>query len=131
MYINMPLIGVILALAVSSLPNLPSELNTLTWSKFASIDWLGRLLHFSFIVLFSLVVVFSGSTWDWDFFGTIIVWTLAGIVFICYIVQQLVPLFMTREHQALPVGLFLQDKNFFFICLSTLAAGGSYGIALY
>ncbi|PTB66101.1 hypothetical protein BBK36DRAFT_1168730 [Trichoderma citrinoviride] len=127
MYINMPLIGVILALAVSSLPNLPSELNTLTWSKFASIDWLGRLLHFSFIVLFSLVVVFSGSTWDWDFFGTIIVWTLAGIVFICSygIALYYTPLFFAfiRGLSPIDAAVRLLPYNCSFIASTILFAG--------
>ncbi|KAL6691575.1 major facilitator superfamily domain-containing protein [Trichoderma pleuroticola] len=44
---------------------------------------------------------------------------------------QLKPLFTTREHQIFPVALFFENRNFILIFISTFAAGGSYGIALY
>ncbi|KKP01719.1 major facilitator superfamily transporter [Trichoderma harzianum] len=100
-------------------------------SRLTSIDWIGAISHFAFVILSSMVLIFSGSTWDWGFGGTIAVWVITGVLFIFYAVQQLKPLFTTREHQIFPVALFFENRNFLLIFISTFAAGGSYGIALY
>ncbi|KAK4060785.1 uncharacterized protein Triagg1_10628 [Trichoderma aggressivum f. europaeum] len=131
MYINIPFIGLILTIAVISLPSLSADQSTTASTKLTSIDWIGALSHFSFVILSSVVLIFSGSTWDWGFGGTIAVWVITGVLFIFYTVQQLKPLFTTREHQIFPVALFFENRNFLLIFISTFAAGGSYGIALY
>lgn len=131
MYINIPFIGLILTLAVISLPSLSADQSSTASTKLTRIDWIGAFSHFSFVILSSMVLIFSGSTWDWEFGGTIAVWVIAGVLFIFYTVQQLKPLFTTREHQIFPVALFFENRNFLLIFISTFAAGGSYGIALY
>ncbi|KAL7800678.1 major facilitator superfamily domain-containing protein [Trichoderma afarasin] len=131
MYINIPFIGLILTIAVISLPNLSADQSSTASSKLTSIDWIGAISHFAFVILSSMVLIFSGSTWDWGFGGTIAVWVITGVLFIFYTVQQLKPLFTTREHQIFPVALFFENRNFLLIFISTFAAGGSYGIALY
>ncbi|PKK52043.1 hypothetical protein CI102_2173 [Trichoderma harzianum] len=131
MYINIPFIGLILTIAVISLPSLSADHSSMPSSKLTKIDWIGAISHFAFVILSSMVLIFSGSTWDWGFGGTIAVWVITGVVFIFYTVQQLKPLFTTREHQIFPVALFFENRNFLLIFISTFAAGGSYGIALY
>ncbi|QYS97939.1 Efflux pump antibiotic resistance [Trichoderma simmonsii] len=131
MYINIPFIGLILTIAVISLPSLSANQSSTPSSKLTKIDWTGAISHFAFVILSSMVLIFSGSTWDWGFGGTIAVWVITGVLFIFYTVQQLKPLFTTREHQIFPVTLFFENRNFLLIFISTFAAGGSYGIALY
>lgn len=129
MYINIPFIGLILVLAAISIPVLYAEPNTLL--KLNNIDWTGGILHFAFIVLFNLVLIFSGSTWSWGFGATVAVWVIVGVLFIFYAVQQFFPLFTTRRRQIFPIGIFLENRAIPLIFISTFAAGGSYGIALY
>ncbi|KAJ4861246.1 major facilitator superfamily domain-containing protein [Trichoderma breve] len=129
MYINIPFIGFILTIAVISLPSLSADHSSAPSSKLTKIDWIGAISHFAFVILSSMVLIFSGSTWDWGFGGTIAVWVITGVLFIFYTVQQLKPLFTTREHQIFPVALFFENRNFLLIFISTFAAGGSYGLS--
>lgn len=98
--------------------------------KFKEIDWVGAALYAATIVLFMIVLTFSGSTFSWTSGGSIGLWVAFGVCLIAFVLQQGFKLFTSEEHRIFPVR-FLKSRTLVLLYIGTGAAGASEATMLF
>ncbi|KAK2059680.1 major facilitator superfamily transporter [Colletotrichum caudatum] len=130
MYVNLPVLAVIVVVAFVAMPPIHLAPNISLVDGLLAIDWTGVVLHMAGFILLCSALIFSGSSWDWSSHSAIVAWVFVGVIYASYFLQQYFCLFTSRKNRNLPADL-LKNRTVSMICLGTLAAGSSYGIALY
>ncbi|KAL6885796.1 major facilitator superfamily transporter [Trichoderma evansii] len=121
-YIVTPFLGVSMFAAVILLPNYNPSRGLSLQQSIHGIDWLGGLLHLAIVILFALVSVHSGSSWDWNSGHTIAIWVIIGIFLITYFIQQYSSFLTTPMPGLLALAA---------ICISTCYAVSLYYLPLF
>ncbi|KAF9874574.1 major facilitator superfamily transporter [Colletotrichum karsti] len=130
MYINLPVLAVIIVCNFLALPNMHAPNAVPMMQGLRAIDWAGVVLHVGGFILLCSALIFSGSTWEWSSHSTIIAWVFVGVIYIVYILQQKFCLLTSKERRNIPADI-LKNRTVILICVATSAVGGCYGIALY
>ncbi|TDZ17471.1 Efflux pump patC [Colletotrichum orbiculare MAFF 240422] len=130
MYINLPLLGMILLTTFIALPDLYATNVPPFMEGLRTIDWTGVVLHTAGFILLCSALVFSGSTWSWSSHSAIVAWVFVGVIYITYVLQQKFALLTTKERRNIPADLY-RNRTVSLICAATYAVGACYGIALY
>jgi Na+/melibiose symporter-like transporter len=98
--------------------------------KFAKFDWLGGVLNGAVLVIFMIVVSFSGSTYAWGSGASIALWVVFGICLIAYIAQQYFAILTTKENRIFPAH-FLKNRSLVLLYIATAGAAAAYEVTLY
>ena len=98
--------------------------------KLTQIDWVGSLLNASTLVLFMIVLTFSGSTWHWNAAGPITLWTFFGLSLILYVLQQTFSIFTTPERRLFPIH-FTKSRTLLLLYFTTAASASAMSVCLY
>ncbi|KAJ5336979.1 Major facilitator superfamily domain general substrate transporter [Penicillium brevicompactum] len=129
-YLNLPWVGLSLALAVLCLPRKYLGPDTSLVSRLMAIDPIGIAFNMAAPVLFALALEFSGSVWDWGSGASIATWVVFGVVLVGWIVQQCWCIGTTSEQRAVPLHL-LSRVDLLPLWIASGCAGASYAITLY
>ena len=129
-YVNLPFLGVGLAGCFIALPSYRAPTKLPLFSRLAQVDWVGAALHIISVVLFNIIVTFSGPVWAWNSGPSIAVWAVWSAVFVTYIIQQYFALFTTPERRIFPAHL-LKNRAVGLISLGVVGDGVAQGLALY
>ncbi|KAL0940437.1 efflux pump antibiotic resistance [Colletotrichum truncatum] len=130
MYINLPVLAIIMFASTIAVPNLHVPNSTSVIKGLLAVDWVGVVLHMSGFILFCSALIFSGSTWAWSSSSAIVAWVFVGVIYVVYILQQKFCLFTNREHRNISADL-LKNRTVLLVCLATYGVGSSYGVTLY
>jgi hypothetical protein len=98
--------------------------------KLARFDWLGGILNGAVLVIFMIVVSFSGSTYAWDSGASIALWVVFAVCLIAYIAQQYFAIFTTKENRIFPVH-FLKNRSLVLLYIATAGTAAAYEVTLY
>lgn len=128
-YINIPLGGVALLLAICCLPSCHLELTPRNM-RLPRIDILGIVFNVISPVLFAVATTFSGSIWSWGSTESIAVWAIFGLTLFAWTLQQHLCILTTPDDRACPSHMF---KHLGLLPLWTICgcAGATYAVALY
>jgi MFS family permease len=129
-YLNLPLAGLALLLAVFCLPahNLAPALSG--WKRLSRIDPLG--IGFNVIVpfLFAVATTFSGPIWRWASLESFVTWVVFGIALVAWSVQQGFCILTTVEERAFPMHM-LSRTDLVPLWIASGCAGAAYAVTLY
>lgn len=98
--------------------------------KLKEIDWIGAALYAATVVLFMIVLTFSGSTFAWKSGGSIALWVAFGVCLIAFVLQQGCKIFTSEEHRIFPVH-FLKSRTLVLLYIGTGAASASEATMLF
>ncbi|KAL3464521.1 major facilitator superfamily domain-containing protein [Aspergillus heterothallicus] len=129
-YMNLPFVGLALALALICLPSKYLGPDISVPQRLIKIDPVGVLLNMASPVLFAVALEFSGPIWAWDSGATIAVWIIFGLVTIAWIVQQSFCIFTTPTERSIPVHL-MKRMDLLPIWMASGCAGACYAVTLY
>jgi hypothetical protein len=129
-YINLPLIGVISPVYIFLFPSRDPRPDLTIKQKFVEIHWIGATLKGAVLVLFMIVVTFSGSTYAWNSGVSIALWVVFGVCLIAYILQQALTIFTTFDHSIFPVH-FLKSRTLVLLYIATAGAAVAQATTLY
>ncbi|KAH8173500.1 major facilitator superfamily protein [Sarocladium implicatum] len=130
-YLNLPWVGVCVAIAFACLPShnlTPPEVPLV--QRLLKVDPLGIMFNMAAPVLLGIALTFSGPIWAWDDGRTIAIWVVFAVVFILWWVQQYFCIFTTAEQRAFPLHV-LPRRDLLPIWIASGCAGASYAIVLY
>lgn len=94
------------------------------------VDWLGSSLHMASFSLLISALISSGSRWPWHEGSAIAAWSLVGVLYIAYVIQQYFSILTEPANRVLPYDLF-RNRVIVLISLSTAMVGATYGVTLY
>ncbi|TGO14955.1 hypothetical protein BTUL_0046g00460 [Botrytis tulipae] len=120
-YINLPLAAIMTPLFLLLFPKHNPMPSISISQKLKLIDFLGFVLHVIVWASFLVGVTMGGSAWSWSSISSIAVWTLFGISFFCYIIQQSLCLLTTSSHRIFPVH-FLRSRTLVLLFIATAAS---------
>jgi hypothetical protein len=129
-YLNLPLVGLAVIVAVLCLPPHSFAAQSSLWKRLSKMDPVGILLNMTSPALLALALTFSGPVWAWYSAEGIALWSLAGLSFVAWAVQQSLCILTTREERAFPVHI-LRRLDLIPIWIASGCAGTSYGITMY
>jgi MFS family permease len=129
-YICLPWTGIIMVMTQLAYPTLRLSPNTTFLAGIMNIDWVGYFLQLAALALLDSALIFSGSTFEWNSAGAIATWTLGGLTFILYILQQRYSIFTPPERRLFPVSL-TSTRLGLLCCIATACAATTHGICLY
>jgi hypothetical protein len=98
--------------------------------KLARFDWIGGVLNGAVLVLFMIVVSFSGSTYAWDSGASIALWVVFGVCLIAYMIQQYFTIFTTKENRIFPWD-FLKYRSLVLLYVATAGTAAAYEVTLF
>ena len=100
------------------------------FDKLARFDWVGGVLNGAVLVIFMIVLSFSGSVYAWNSGSAIALWVAFGVTLVVYVIQQYCALSTTKENRIFPVH-FLRNRTMVLLFIATAAAASAYEVTLY
>lgn len=100
------------------------------FDKLARFDWLGGVLNGAVLVLFMIVVSFSGSVYPWKSGSAIALWVVFAVCLVVYIAQQYFAILTTKENRIFPVH-FLKSRSMVLLFIATAGCAAAYEVTLY
>jgi hypothetical protein len=88
------------------------------------------MLHILSLVLPTLALLFSGTTWSWSSPGVIITFILSGLILILYALQQRFSVLTTPQDRIFPVTI-ISTRTGILILLATACSAAAYAVTLY
>ena len=105
-YINL-VIGAILAPAyLFLLPNTDFKRGTPITKKLQQMDWLGIVVFDGAMACLVMAINFGGSLYAWDSANEIVLWVMAGVLFIAFGITQWLTPFVGVENKLYPTHFF-------------------------
>jgi hypothetical protein len=98
--------------------------------KLGQLDLIGAVLNGATIVIFIVVVSFSGSTYAWGSGRDIALWVIFAVVLTAFVLQQVFCIFTTPEKRIFPVH-FVKRRSLVLLYLATAGASTSMSVVLY
>ncbi|KAM5454710.1 hypothetical protein MaudCBS49596_002007 [Microsporum audouinii] len=99
------------------LPGVPQR------QKLATFDWLGTLLSIGAFVTLVMAINFSGTLYAWNSGQAIALFTISGVLWVAFTVQQSFNILTTKENQMMPIHLCVQKEPILlFISCATVGA---------
>ncbi|KAM5490289.1 hypothetical protein MaudMau93_002487 [Microsporum audouinii] len=106
------------------LPGVPQR------QKLATFDWLGTLLSIGAFVTLVMAINFSGTLYAWNGGQAIALFTISGVLWVAFTVQQSFNILTTKENRMMPINLCVQ-KEPIFLFISCAAVGAIAYITVY
>lgn len=129
-YLNIPLVGIALVLALFCLPSHSLASKDSVWKRITKLDPIGVFFNLSVPILFAIATTFSGPIWAWGSAPSIVLWVVFGLTFIGWILQQTFCIFTTAEERAFPMHL-LPRLDLVPLWIASGCAGAAYAVTLY
>ena len=129
-YINLPLCGVLCPVYFLVFPRRNPRPDMTLFDKLARFDWLGGVLNGAVLVIFMVVVSFSGSIYAWNSGSAIALWSVFAITLVAYIAQQYFAFFTKKENRIFPVH-FLRSRSMVLLFIATAGGASAYEVTLY
>lgn len=130
-YLNLPLIGICLLLAIFCIPSHSlGPVGLSIWKRITKIDPFGVAFNLVVPIFFAIAVTFSGPIWDWNSGGAIAMWVIFGLTFVSWILQQHYHIFTTAEERAFPMHM-LRRFDLWPLWIASGCAGAAYAVTLY
>lgn len=130
-YLNLPLIGICLLLAIFCVPShFLGPPGVSIWKRISKIDPIGISFNLVVPVFFAIAATFSGPIWEWDSAGSIAMWVVFGLTFVGWILQQHFHVFTTAEERAFPMHM-LRRFDLLPLWIASGCAGAAYAVTLY
>ncbi|KAM5476279.1 hypothetical protein MauCBS54593_000964 [Microsporum audouinii] len=98
--------------------------------KLATFDWLGTLLSIGAFVTLVMAINFSGTLYAWNGGQAIALFTISGVLWVAFTVQQSFNILTTKENRMMPINLCVQ-KEPIFLFISCAAVGAIAYITVY
>ncbi|KAM5444099.1 hypothetical protein MferCBS31731_000616 [Microsporum ferrugineum] len=98
--------------------------------KLATFDWLGTLLIIGAFVTLVMAINFSGTLFAWNSGQAIALFTISGVLWVVFTVQQSFNILTTKENRMMPIHLCVQ-KEPIFLFISSAAVGAIAYITVY
>lgn len=129
-YLNLPLAGTALALAIFCVPAHHLAPAVPAWQRLLNLDPLGVVFNVAAPFLFAVATTFSGPIWSWGSPASVAVWAVFGVVFVAWIVQQRFCVFTTAKARAFPMHMLwrMELVPLWIVCG---CAGAAYAVTLY
>ncbi|EEQ30960.1 conserved hypothetical protein [Microsporum canis CBS 113480] len=91
--------------------------------KLATFDWMGTLLSIGAFVTLVMAINFSGTLYAWDSGQAIALFTISGVLWVVFTVQQSFNILTTKESRMMPIHLCVQKEPILlFISCATVGA---------
>lgn len=129
-YLNLPLAGAALMLALLCVPPRNIAPKASAWERLSKIDPLGVAFNVVAPFLFAVATTFSGPIWPWGSPASLAMWSVFGIVFVAWVLQQRFSVFTTREERAFPMHM-LSRTDLIPLWVASGCAGAAYAVTLY
>lgn len=129
-YINLPLMALCAPIYIFLNPKFNGTPDVPNLTKVKQLDWVGIWLNAGVWTLFQVACTFSGSTWEWNEPGPIVLWVLLGVFIVAFPLQQYFCIFTSLEKRLMPTQL-LKNSRIVLLYIGTACAAAGSAVMIY